>query len=158
MTDQTNLITLTQNTGDKEIEALREQGRLHGHAHVCFNGPESIRSESMRKDYIGVKYTEHRLPHLRVSTEISTTENTGCGESAQGGLVYKFDWAQEILPDDYVVTTDNLTLLVDPTNLEFMRGASFDYQEISDGVDFVISNPNGIDACVCSTPIFKLIN
>jgi len=156
MSEQTNLITFTQNTGDSEIETLREQGRLHGHAHVCYNSLESIRTASMRKDYIGVKHLEQQLPYLRVSTEIVPTDKTGCGNTSEGGLVYKFEWVSELSTDDYVATTDGLSLVIGSSNLDYFRGASFDYAVTSDGVDFVVSNPNGLDACVCSTPIFKL--
>jgi iron-sulfur cluster assembly accessory protein len=154
---QTNSITITTNTGDHGIEQMREQGALNGgKAHLCYTGPGTVREESVRMDYSAVVRSEQQLPYLRVSTEIVSTEATGCGNVEGGGLVYKFDWTSETTADDYAVTLDNLTLIVDSKNMEHMQGASFDYKETAAGLDFVITNPSASDECVCPTPIFKL--
>ena len=158
---QTNLIKITTDTGNHGIKQMREQGVLNnGHAHLCYTGPGTVRQESVRMDYCAVTYTEPRLPYLRVSTATASTEGTGCGNvRVDGGLIYKFDWVDSVEDEDPVITSGNLTLVVDPVNMEeHLQGASFDYKEISNGVDFVITNPNGRDDCVCPTPIFKLNN
>lgn len=154
---QPNLITITNNTGNHGIEQMREHGsQNNGKAHLCYTGPGTVRKESVRMDYCAVTRAGQQLPYLRVSTEVVSTEATGCGDVEGGGLVYKFDWTAETTDNDYTVTFNNLTLVVDPENMEHLQGASFDYKETTDGVDFVITNPNGRDECVCPTPIFKL--
>lgn len=160
MAVQANLITVTNNTGNKSIEQMRESGAANGgHAHLCYTRPGTVREESVRMDYCAVANPVTAMPYLRVSTAIVSTEATGCGDRESGGLVYKFDWADSVADDDHVITAGNLTLIVDPVNMEkHLQGASFDYKEIPGGVDFVITNPNSRDDCVCSTPIFKLNN
>lgn len=136
---------------------MRDHGSQNGgHAHLCYTGPGTVREESVRMDYYAMARSEQQLPYLRVSTEVVSTEATGCGDTEGGGLVYKFDWTAETTANDYTVTFNDLTLVVDPENMEHLQGATFDYKETTDGVDFVITNPNGRDECVCPTPIFKL--
>lgn len=155
---QDNLITITHNTGKKEIEQMRETGAANnGHAHLCYTAPGRNREQSVRMDYLAVANPETTQPYLRVSTAVVSIEATGCGGRELGGLVYKFDWVDSVADDDHVITAGNLTLIVDPVNMErHLQGASFDYKEIDNGVDFVITNPNGRDDCVCPTSIFKL--
>lgn len=155
---QDNLIIITNNTGNKEVEQMRESGAANnGHAHLCYTAPGRNREQSVRMDYFAVANPEIAQPYLRVSTAVVPTKATGCGDQAGGGLVYKFDWVDSVADDDHVITAGNVTLIVDPVNMEeHLQGASFDYKETDNGVDFVITNPNGRDDCVCPTHIFKL--
>lgn len=148
MQNQTNLITITQNTTDYEAEALREQGRLHGHAHSCFTPVGSTRTASIRKDYCAVEYSHDNLPYLRIFTEASDTD----------GLTYAFAWEENISHDDSIVTAGNLNILVSPETMQYLEGATIDYKENVQGLDFVISNPNAQTTCVCPTPNFTTCN
>jgi iron-sulfur cluster assembly accessory protein len=78
---------------------------------------------------------------LRISVE-----GGGCS-----GFQYRFAFDTARNPDDFAVTSQGATVLVDETSLEFMGGAELDYVEDLIGSAFKINNPNAVAACGCGT-------
>ena len=78
---------------------------------------------------------------LRVSVE-----GGGCS-----GFQYRFDMEQSRAPDDFVVSRDRATVLIDPISLRYMEGAEIDFVDDLIGASFKINNPNAQSSCGCGT-------
>lgn len=76
---------------------------------------------------------------LRVSVE-----GGGCS-----GFQYRFDMERSRAPDDFVVSRNGATVLIDPISLRYMEGAEIDFVEDLMGASFQIRNPNAASSCGC---------
>ncbi|WP_036665647.1 iron-sulfur cluster insertion protein ErpA [Paludibacterium yongneupense] len=65
------------------------------------------------------------------------------------GFQYGFAFDENCADDDLRFDTDGVTVLVDGTSLQYLRGASVDYEEGLQGSRFVINNPNAASSCGC---------
>jgi len=71
-------------------------------------------------------------------------EGGGCS-----GFQYRFGLETDAAPDDLVVETDGVTMLVDSVSLPFLEGAHVDCVETLGPVSFQVKNPNGHSSCGC---------
>ena len=78
---------------------------------------------------------------LRVSVE-----GGGCS-----GFQYKFDMEKTRAPDDFVLSADGATVLIDPVSLRYMEGAEIDFVDDLIGASFRINNPQAKASCGCGT-------
>ncbi len=53
--------------------------------------------------------------------------------------------------NDVVFESHGLKLLVDGESLQFVRGATIDYEESLQGAGFKVDNPNVVAACGCGS-------
>jgi iron-sulfur cluster assembly accessory protein len=67
------------------------------------------------------------------------------------GFQYAFDIAQDRTADDLAVEQDGATVLVDPTSLPYMEGATIDFVNDLIGQAFKIENPQATASCGCGT-------
>ena len=67
------------------------------------------------------------------------------------GFQYGFEFDETRAEDDMAVSTDGVTLLVDPLSLQYLMGAEVDYSEGLGGAQFVIRNPNAKTTCGCGS-------
>lgn len=67
------------------------------------------------------------------------------------GFQYGFEFDEQQSEDDLAITTDDVTLLVDPLSLQYLMGAVVDYTESLQGAHFVIRNPNAKTTCGCGS-------
>ncbi|MFT4257142.1 MAG: iron-sulfur cluster insertion protein ErpA [Pseudoxanthomonas sp.] len=67
------------------------------------------------------------------------------------GFQYGFEFDENRADDDVAVTTDGVSLLVDPLSLQYLIGAEVDYKEGLHGAQFVIRNPNAKTTCGCGS-------
>ena len=71
------------------------------------------------------------------------------------GFQYGFSFAEEIQPDDTVVTKEvdaaPVQLIVDPISFQYLAGAEIDYKEDLEGEQFIIRNPNAKTTCGCGS-------
>ena len=72
-------------------------------------------------------------------------EGGGCSGFQYG---FTFDDQKE---DDEAVTTDGVTLVVDPLSLQYLNGAEIDYSTDHFSSQFVIRNPNVQTTCGCGS-------
>ena len=72
-------------------------------------------------------------------------EGGGCSGFQYG---FTFDDRKE---DDMAVTTDGITLVVDPLSLQYLDGAEIDYSTNHFAAQFVIRNPNVQTTCGCGS-------
>jgi iron-sulfur cluster assembly accessory protein len=63
----------------------------------------------------------------------------------------QYGMAFEEAPRDYdrVVETDGIRLIVDPTSLMYLEGATIDFVDSLMGGGFRIENPNAVSSCGC---------
>jgi iron-sulfur cluster insertion protein len=67
------------------------------------------------------------------------------------GFQYGFEFDEQQAEDDLTVTTDGVTLVVDPLSLQYLMGAAVDYTESLHGAQFTIRNPNAKSTCGCGS-------
>ena len=63
--------------------------------------------------------------------------------------VYTFDEIKN--DDDFEISKNGLTFLVDPMSYQYLVGAEIDYTESLHGSQFVIRNPNAETTCGCGS-------
>jgi iron-sulfur cluster insertion protein len=86
---------------------------------------------------------EESNPELKLRVYIS---GGGCS-----GFQYGFTFDEGGAEDDFAVTRDGVTLLVDPMSFQYLMGAEVDYTENLQGAQFVIRNPNASTTCGCGS-------
>lgn len=69
---------------------------------------------------------------------------TGCS-----GFSYQLDFARTVGPEDRVVETAGVTVVVDPKAVPLVSGAEVDWVEDQLGAQFVFRNPNEKARCGC---------
>lgn len=67
------------------------------------------------------------------------------------GFQYGFTFDEKIQDGDSEIEKCGVKLLVDPTSIQYLRGAEIDYQEGLEGAQFVIKNPNAKTTCGCGS-------
>lgn len=65
------------------------------------------------------------------------------------GLQYGMAFEQGPRDFDAVVESDGVTLVIDPTSLMYLQGATIDYVDSLMGGGFRIENPNAVSSCGC---------
>lgn len=71
-------------------------------------------------------------------------QNGGCS-----GLVYVLKFEEEVKPDDRLYNCSDVSLIVDPTSLNYIADLTLDYSEDLMGGGFRFQNPNAIASCGC---------
>jgi len=67
------------------------------------------------------------------------------------GFQYNFALDDTRAEDDLAVEQGGITVLIDSTSLEFLRGAEIDYVDDLIGAAFKVNNPNASSSCGCGT-------
>lgn len=75
-----------------------------------------------------------------------SVEGGGCA-----GFQYRFGLADKVEPEDRSTVRDGVTLVVDETSLELVRGSAVDYVESLGGASFQVTNPNAASGCGCGS-------
>jgi iron-sulfur cluster assembly accessory protein len=74
---------------------------------------------------------------------------------ANGGAQYMLALEQDAKEDDTVISTEGVSILIDPESAPLMQGAEIDYMDGLMRSGFVINNPNiqssgcGEEGCAC---------
>lgn len=79
--------------------------------------------------------------HLRVFVQ-----GGGCS-----GFSYGFTLDEEQNEDDFTVTEEDVTVLVDGMSMQYLNDAVIDYKEDQYGASFSISNPQAATTCGCGS-------
>ena len=69
------------------------------------------------------------------------------------GFAYTYDYADEVQPGDERFDAHGTTIVVDRTNLEFMKGATVDFVKEGLKQAFRIDNPNVEATCGCGESV-----
>jgi iron-sulfur cluster assembly accessory protein len=67
------------------------------------------------------------------------------------GFQYRFGLADEVEAGDLAVEQDGVTLVVDETTLDLVRGGAVDFVESLGGAAFQVKNPNAASGCGCGS-------
>ncbi len=65
------------------------------------------------------------------------------------GLSYGMAFEQTIYPQDRVVESGGVRLVIDPMSLSYMEGSEIDYVDSLMGGGFAINNPLAVSSCGC---------
>jgi iron-sulfur cluster insertion protein len=87
--------------------------------------------------------TEEGNPNLQLRIYVS---GGGCS-----GFQYGFAFEEATGNDDIVIEKEGVRVLVDPVSMQYLAGASVDFQDGLDGSRFVINNPNAKSTCGCGS-------
>ena len=67
------------------------------------------------------------------------------------GFQYKFDFDNQKNEDDIILETDKISIIIDMTSLELIKGSKIDYVNELIGSSFKIINPQASSSCGCGT-------
>lgn len=67
------------------------------------------------------------------------------------GMQYGMSFEENPQGYDAVVETDGVRLIVDPTSLVYLKGATIDFVDSLIGGGFRIDNPNAVSQCGCGS-------
>ena len=87
-----------------------------------------------------LKGTGNEGKHLHLSVK-----GGGCS-----GLVYEMSPSSEARGDDVLINIGNLSIVIDPISLEYIKGSSIDYVGDWKGRRFIFDNPNAKRTCGCN--------
>ena len=93
------------------------------------------------QDYIAKVIKNDNAKYFRI-----TVLGGGCA-----GFQYKFDIVINKNDDDVVFDTKKMSLLIDNTSLELIKGSKIDYVKELIGSSFKITNPQASSSCGCGT-------
>lgn len=65
------------------------------------------------------------------------------------GFQYGFSFDETLQPEDRTFERDGVTLVVDETSLDLVKGAEVDFVEDMMGASFQVKNPNAASSCGC---------
>lgn len=65
------------------------------------------------------------------------------------GMQYGMSFEETAKDYDAVIEVEGVRLLIDPTSLMYLRGATIDYVDSLMGGGFRIDNPNAVSTCGC---------
>lgn len=67
------------------------------------------------------------------------------------GMQYGFTFDDEQSEDDFEITFEGGTMLMDSMSSQYLQGATVDYREDIMGSNFSINNPNATTSCGCGS-------
>jgi iron-sulfur cluster insertion protein len=67
------------------------------------------------------------------------------------GFQYGFTFEESSQAGDLAYENKGVTLIVDPTSIQYLLDAEIDYKEDLEGSRFVIRNPNAATTCGCGS-------
>ena len=84
---------------------------------------------------------QHKANFFRI-----TVQGGGCA-----GFQYKFDFDNNKNDNDILLKTEKISILIDTTSLELIKGSKLDYTKELIGSSFKLSNPQATSSCGCGT-------
>jgi len=88
-------------------------------------------------------FEEEGNPELKLRVFV---QGGGCS-----GFQYGFTFDQEQNEDDFDISVDGVTLLVDSMSAQYLQGAKIKYTEDAMGSSFAIENPQAQTTCCCGS-------
>lgn len=67
------------------------------------------------------------------------------------GFQYGFNLEEAPAEDDFVIEKNGIQLLIDPSSMMYLSGATIDFTENLMGSQFKISNPHSVATCGCGS-------
>ena len=100
-----------------------------------------------------LKITEKAQKHIAsiVSSNNSKFFRISILGGGCAGFQYKFDFDNQRNDDDIVIETKKISVVVDTTSLDLIKGSKIDYVNELIGSSFKIINPQASSSCGCGT-------
>jgi iron-sulfur cluster insertion protein len=86
---------------------------------------------------------EENNPNLKLRMFV---QGGGCS-----GFSYGFTLDEVADIEDFAITEDNITVLIDNLSAQYLQGVEIDYAETLEGFNFSIKNPNATTTCGCGS-------
>ena len=67
------------------------------------------------------------------------------------GFSYNFRFDKDVQKNDKLFNFKNISIIIDPTSYDFLKGSKLDFVNDIIGSYFKISNPNASSTCGCGT-------
>lgn len=67
------------------------------------------------------------------------------------GFQYEFSLDKKSQANDLVIENEGALMVIDPTSLNFLKGAEIDFVQEPIGAYFKVNNPNAISGCGCGS-------
>lgn len=67
------------------------------------------------------------------------------------GFQYGFNFDEKINEDDLVIQQGSVSAVIDALSVQYLEGATIDYEEGLQGARFVVHNPNADTTCGCGS-------
>ena len=100
-----------------------------------------------------LEITDNAQKHI--STVIATDNSKYFRITVLGGgcagFQYKFDFDNQKNDDDMILKTKKVTIIIDTTSFELIKGSKIDYVNELIGSSFKIFNPQATSSCGCGT-------
>ena len=100
-----------------------------------------------------IEISKNALQHIaKILTDESskffriTVLGGGCA-----GFQYKFDLENDKKDEDLLIKKETISILVDETSYNFIKGSKIDYVKELIGSSFKIENPQASSSCGCGT-------
>jgi iron-sulfur cluster assembly protein len=102
-----------------------------------------------------VRLSDAAATKLRELTKDETDPNVGLRVYVYSGGCsgYRYGMMLEDQPgeDDVRVTSQGITVYVDPQSTELLQGSEIDYLDTLMGAGFTVNNPNAVSGCGCGS-------
>ena len=102
-----------------------------------------------------LELTDNAIQQLLNKTEEQGNDTIRIGITGGGcaGYEYVFDFAQQVNDDDNILDFGKFMIVIDPTSVPYLKGATLDY--VTEGINsqFKFANPNVQMACGCGVSI-----
>tara|TARA_B100000131_G_scaffold278090_1_gene282351 strand:- start:26 stop:343 length:318 start_codon:yes stop_codon:yes gene_type:complete len=102
-----------------------------------------------------LELTDNAIQQLLSKTEEQGNDTIRIGITGGGcaGYEYVFDFAQQVNDDDNILDFGKFMIVIDPTSVPYLKGATLDY--VTEGINsqFKFANPNVQMACGCGVSI-----
>tara|TARA_Y100000590_G_scaffold378244_1_gene445051 strand:+ start:46 stop:372 length:327 start_codon:yes stop_codon:yes gene_type:complete len=102
---------------------------------------QKIQITSNAQEHISKILDKDKSKYFRI-----TVLGGGCA-----GFQYKFDFDNSKNKDDIVFKTEKISIVIDNTSLNFIKGSKIDYVNELIGSSFKITNPQASSSCGCGT-------
>ena len=93
------------------------------------------------QNYIASSIKKDKSDYFRI-----TVLGGGCA-----GFQYKFEFDNNKNDDDILFEIEKISLIIDPTSLDLIKGSKIDYVNELIGSSFKILNPQASSSCGCGT-------
>ena len=104
-----------------------------------------------------LKVTESAVQKIRELRKNAKKEKFGLRiEVIPGGcagMKYWMDFEEKPSKEDSVIAVDDVSIHVDPTSAEFLKGTTLDYVESLEASGFAFQNPNVTHSCHCGKSV-----
>ena len=105
--------------------------------------PSMIELNESAVDKLKQLFEEENNPNLKLRVFV---QGGGCS-----GMQYGFTFDEEQNEDDFDVSVNGVTLLVDSISAQYLQGAKIKYTEDAMGASFSIDNPQAQTTCGCGS-------